>query len=91
MSVYEKITSNIVSAIESGAATGNGWKMPWHNAQGLPQNFTTRRAYKGVNVVNLWIEASDRGFNSGEWGTFKQWQGAGAKVKKGERGSLVVF
>ncbi|MCG6111530.1 MAG: zincin-like metallopeptidase domain-containing protein [Paracoccus sp.] len=91
MSAYEDITSKIVAAIESGSATGAGYKMPWHSAGGRPVNVATGRAYRGVNTLMLWSEAHERGYASPLWGTFKQWQAAGAQVRKGTKASLIVF
>jgi antirestriction protein ArdC len=39
----------------------------------------------------LWTAGEARDYASGYWGTFKQWGLRGAHVRKGERGSLVVF
>jgi antirestriction protein ArdC len=39
----------------------------------------------------LWAEACARGFASPIWMTYKQAQELGGQVRKGERGSLVVF
>lgn len=91
MSAYEDITQKIVNAIETGAATGDGYKMPWHTAGSRPVNVATGRAYRGINTLMLWGEAQERGFSSPLWGTFKQWQAAGAKVCKGAKASLLVF
>ncbi|WEF25842.1 zincin-like metallopeptidase domain-containing protein [Paracoccus sp. S3-43] len=65
--------------------------MPWHSQGGWPVNVASGRAYRGINVLMLWGEAQDKGFSSPLWGTFKQWQAAGAKVRKGEKASLIVF
>lgn len=91
MSAYDDITAKIIGAIESGLATGRGYRMPWHSAGGRPVNVATGRAYRGINVLMLWGEMQERGFSSPLWGTFKQWQGKGAKIRKGEKASLVVF
>ncbi|MEF3046723.1 ArdC family protein [Pseudotabrizicola sp. L79] len=91
MSVYDDVTRKIVEAIEKGAATGNGWKMQWHSMSSRPENVMTGKAYQGVNTLHLWIEAQARCFSGAKWGTFKHWSEVGAKVRKGERGSLVVF
>ena len=51
--VYSRITTEIVSAIEAGAGD---WRMPWHHdgaATTRPQNVTSRRRYRGVNVLAL--------------------------------------
>ncbi|WP_347138835.1 zincin-like metallopeptidase domain-containing protein [Paracoccus sp. SSK6] len=91
MSAYDDITAKIVAAIESGLTTGKGYRMPWHSQCGRPVNVATGRVYRGINVLMLWGEAQDKGFSSPLWGTFKQWQTKGAKVKKGAKASLVVF
>lgn len=91
MGAYEDITAKIVAAIEAGSATGSGYKMPWHSAGLRPVNVATGRAYRGVNTLMLWSEAQQRGYSSPLWGTFKQWQAAGAKIRKGTKASLIVF
>lgn len=92
MGTYEDVTNRIVHAIETGAAKAEGWKMPWHSATGgRPMNVLTQRAYTGVNTINLWLDMQEKGYTSPVWGTLRQWNEAGAKVRKGERASLVVF
>ena len=89
--VYSRITHEIVSAIESGA--GN-WRMPWHHdgaATARAQNVASRRRYRGVNVLALWIAARASSYSSGLWGTYRQWAALGAQVRKGERGTTVVL
>ena len=89
--VYTQVTNTIIAAIEAGA--GN-WQMPWHRAgEGLnrPVNIDTSNAYRGINVVSLWASAQARGFTTGTWGTYKQWQNNGCQVRKGEKSSIVVF
>lgn len=91
MGAYEDITARIIQAIESGAATGEGYRMPWHSAGGRPVNVASGRAYRGINTLILWSEAQERGYSSALWGTLKQWNEKGARVRKGEKSSLVVF
>ena len=89
--VYQTVTDQIVEAIENGA--GN-WQMPWHRmGEGLnrPVNIDTGNAYRGINIVALWASGQVRGYASGTWGTYRQWQKAGAQVRKGEKASTVVF
>lgn len=90
MSIYETITSQIVQAIE---ANPGEFRLPWHRpSQNFrPTNAATKRVYNGVNVVALWAAAQLRGFDSGQWATFKQWQSIGAQVRRGEKASFVVF
>jgi len=68
--------------------------MPWHRSgKGLnrPVNIDTRAHYRGVNILNLWVSGEARGYTEGVWGTYRQWQNRGCQVRKGEKGSLVVF
>jgi antirestriction protein ArdC len=68
--------------------------MPWHHdgaATTRPQNVISRRRYRGVNVLALWIAAEAAAYSSGLWGTYRQWASLGAQVRKGERGTTVVF
>jgi len=89
--VYATVTSQIVNAIEKGV--GN-WRMPWHTTgrfASSPINTTSRKPYRGINTVCLWAAAEAKGYASGEWGTYKQWQDRGAQVRKGEKSTTVVF
>lgn len=89
--IYERVTSQIIAAIEAGASE---YRMPWHHnglAITTPVNVASQKAYRGVNVIALWTAAHAVGYPSGIWGTYRQWQALGAQVRKGERGHLVVF
>ena len=44
-----------------------------------------------MNVIALWAAALERGFRARHWFTFKQALALDACVRKGERGSFVVF
>jgi antirestriction protein ArdC len=89
--VYQRVTDQIIAAIEAGAGD---WRMPWHatgEAMMSPINAQSRKPYRGVNVVALWAAAQGAGYPTGIWATYKQWQDLGAQVRKGEKASLVVF
>ena len=89
--VYTRVTSEIITAIESGAS---GWRMPWHhNGSPItrPTNVQSSQRYRGINVLALWVAANNAGYVDGLWGTYKQWQAAGAQVRKGERATTVVL
>lgn len=89
--VYARVTSQIINAIEQGV--GN-WRMPWHTSGRFafsPINVTSKKAYRGINTLCLWAAAQSKGYESGEWGTYPQWQERGVQVRKGEKATLVVF
>lgn len=89
--IHQQVTDTIIRSIEAGAGT---WQMPWHRSgEGLnrPVNIDTHQRYRGINILNLWVAGEVSGFSSGVWGTYRQWQNRGCQVRKGEKGSLVVF
>ncbi len=47
--------------------------------------------YNGINVLMLWAAAMEKGFAAPIWMTFNQAKKLTAHVRKGEKGSLVVF
>jgi antirestriction protein ArdC len=91
--LYATVTEKIILAIEAGVEAGTG-KMPWHSMGApvaLPINAVTGQAYRGGNVLALWVSALVRKYSSGMWATYKQWQDIGAQVRKGEQGTVIVF
>lgn len=89
--VYTRITSEIITAIESGTSA---WRMPWHHDGtdiARPTNIASGKRYRGINILALWIAASTPRYSDGLWGTYRQWQAANARVRKGERATTVVL
>jgi antirestriction protein ArdC len=90
--VYTRVTQKILADLERGVRT---WQRPWNagNTEGritLPRRHNGT-PYRGVNVLLLWCEAMEKGFQSPTWMTYKQAVEIGAQVRKGEHGSLVVY
>jgi antirestriction protein ArdC len=88
MNIHEEITNEIIAAIEAGAGA---FRMPWHRLGATPKNASTQAVYRGINLLNLEVSRSKQRLASPYWASFKQWQELGAKVKKGEKGTLIVF
>jgi antirestriction protein ArdC len=86
--IHQAITDKIITAIEQGAGS---FRMPWVQTKGTPRNATTQKTYRGINVLSLWIAAMASGYTTDLWATFEQWKKAGANVRKGEKGTLIVF
>lgn len=90
--VYERVTHHIIQALEAGVMP---WRQPWqveHMAGRITRPLRWNGTpYRGVNVLMLWGEAAIRGYAAPIWLTYKQAQELGAHVRKGERGSLVVY
>jgi len=47
--------------------------------------------YSGINVLSLWMSALSQNFAAPVWMTFRQASELNAHVRKGEKGSLVVY
>jgi hypothetical protein len=92
-SLYTEITDRIVDELEAGRIP---WVQPWGTAAikaplGMPRNASTQRGYAGINVLILWGAVLERRFSRQNWLTFRQALGLGGHVRKGERGTTVVF
>jgi len=89
--VYERVTSQIINAIEQGVSN---WRMPWHTSGKFafsPINVASKKPYRGINTLCLWAAAQAKGYERGEWATYQQWQDRKAQVRKGEKATTVVF
>lgn len=96
-SLYEDVTRRVIAELEAGRLP---WVQPWRACgapggsdpgPGLPRNAISHSAYSGINVLTLWGAVIARGYRSQNWLTFRQAQQAGGCVRKGERGTTVVY
>ncbi len=92
INVYDRVTTSIVAALEQGVRP---WLKPWTQVGGAAASGLPLRAngtpYRGINVLLLWGAAADAGYAATTWMTYKQATERGGQVRKGERGSMVVF
>lgn len=90
--VYSKITNKIIADLERGELT---WRKPWNPDNLIGKINRPLRwnnvPYTGVNIIMLWAEAADRGYQTPYWMTFKQAAELKGHVKKGEKATQVVF
>src|SRR5689334_5807072 len=90
--VYGRITSQIVEHLEKGVRP---WVCPW-NAEHAAGRITrplrhNGQPYTGINVLSLWASATAQGFAAPMWMTYRQATELSAHVRKGEKGSPVVY
>jgi antirestriction protein ArdC len=90
--IYARITAKIVAALEDGVRP---WVRPW-NAEHAAGRITrplrhNGQPYTGINILSLWASASVQGFAAPIWMTYRQAVQLGAHVRKGEKGSPVVY
>jgi antirestriction protein ArdC len=90
--LHQTLTNQIIAAIERVSA--EDFRLPWHRS-GMssiqPRNAHTKNAYRGINIVSLWVAAETQQYPHAVWASYKQWAELGAQVRKGERSSLIVF
>ncbi|WP_048645263.1 ArdC family protein [Nitratireductor soli] len=92
-SLYDEITDKIMAELEGGRVP---WVQPWGSAAAkahlaMPKNAATGRQYSGINVLILWGAVIEHGFPGQSWLTFRQAIALGGNVRKGERGTTVVY
>lgn len=87
--IYQEITDQMIAMIEAGTRP---WSKSWNGsaAPDIPLR-STGVPYRGINVLTLWVAAMTKGYSSPHWLTFKQALALGGCVRKGEKGSTVVY
>lgn len=90
--LHQQVTDTIIRQLEAGTIP---WHRPWKGDYdpllSIPSNFSSGKKYRGINIILLWCSAINQQFRSSEWATFKQWQDKKELIKKGEKGSLIVY
>lgn len=91
--LHREITDKILVSLKAGALP---WRKPWSGgidvgAVTMPRNAVTARQYSGINVLLLWSKADSCGYSDPRWLTFKQALELGGNVRKGEKGTEIVF
>jgi len=90
--VYTRITTQIVNQLEKGVRP---WVRPW-NAEQTAGRITrplrhNGKPYRGINVLSLWASATTQNFAAPIWMTFKQATQLDGQIRKGAKGSPVVY
>lgn len=80
--VCKMITDRVIKELENGIIP---WEKPWIAPKGLTGAFNriTKQPYSLLNQMMLG--------EPGEYASLKQWNNLGGKIKKGEKGKIVVF
>jgi antirestriction protein ArdC len=90
--IYTRITAKIVASLEQGVRP---WMKPWSGDNAAARISRPLRhngqPYSGINILMLWGASVENGFASPTWMTFKQALELDTYVRKGEKGSLVVY
>jgi len=86
--IYQEITDSIITELEKGAAP---WIKPWKADNSADKNVLSQKPYQGINRLILGMSSMARGYTVPVWASYKQWESLGANVRKGEKGTRIVF
>lgn len=86
--IYQEITDSIISELEKGATP---WVKPWNAPLSADKNIITGKPYRGINRLITAMVSGIKGYDVPAWATLKQWNELGARVKKDEKGTKVIF
>lgn len=85
---YQDVTDAIIAQLEAGTKP---WQKPWQGGSLTMPRRITGQYYRGINVLLLWASATQQGLTGERWVTFNQAKAMGAKVRKGSKGTRIVF
>jgi len=86
--IYESVTQSIIEQLENGATP---WIKPWKADSTADKNLISQKPYQGVNRLILGLSSMVRGYETPVWASFKQFESLGASVRKGEKGTAIVW
>jgi antirestriction protein ArdC len=84
----EAIAQSFITQLEKGVVP---WRKPWSASGVMPHNYFSKHVYRGINTMLLGISSMEAGYTSPAWTTYKAAADRGAQVRKGEKGTTVVF
>ena len=88
--VEEEIADRIIELLDKGELPP--WEKGWRNSQsGDPVNTLTMKPYRGINRWLTLITQQSMGYDDPRWLTYRQADGLGGHVRKGEKSTTVIF
>ena len=88
------VTDKIIKSMETGMVP---WRQPWNDSFTTPTSLATGKKYRGINNLILTMVGQIEGYETGLWGTYKQFAGmeprscANGSVTKDESGTPVIL
>jgi antirestriction protein ArdC len=86
--IFTRVTSQIIAALEEGVRP---WVKPWKTEAINRPLRSNGKPYTGINVLLLWMASCATGYTSDRWMTYKQADELGGQVRKGEKGTGIVY
>lgn len=85
--LYRELTEAVLESMRTADPTD--WRPPW--TSGRPENALTRNPYNGINILSLALAKHEAGYPTHLWASYRQWQKLDAQVRKGEKGTAIVY
>jgi antirestriction protein ArdC len=84
------VTDSIIASLENGVKP---WACPWdlQGCSDMPYSFKSKAQYSGINILLLWASATEQAHKCAAWLTYKQATEMGGQVRKGEKGTQIIF
>jgi len=86
--VYQDVTNSIIEQLEKGAIP---WVKPWRADSSADKNLLSQKPYQGINRLILGLSGMVNKYDVPVWASYKQWESIGGNVRKGEKGTRIVF
>jgi antirestriction protein ArdC len=86
--VYQDVTNSIIEQLEKGAIP---WVKPWKADSSADKNLLSQKPYQGINRLILGLSGMVNSYTVPVWASYKQWESIGGNVRKGEKGTRIVF
>ena len=84
-----RVSGEIIEQIKKGTAP---WQKPWKPGEQIgATNVATGKAYTGGNSLYLMSRQIGEGRGDNRWGTYRQIEALGGQVRRGEKGTQVLF
>ena len=86
---HEQFAARMIAALKQERAP---WQKPWAPGERMSQrNFTTDKDYRGSNAMFLAVAGDAKGYTDPRWGGYRQIAEAGGHVRKGEKGTPIMY
>jgi len=83
----EQFKDDVVSSMKQN--NGRWEKMFGDNINAI--NSVTNNRYRGINQFMLSFKSASKKYKNNIWATYKQWESLNAQVKKGSKGTGIIF
>ena len=88
--VEDEIADRIIELLDQGELPP--WEKGWRNSKsGDPVNALTMKPYRGINRWLTLIIQQSMGYDDPRWLTYRQAEGLGGHVRKGEKSTSIIF